>query len=1226
MNTPLAADPERTWAVLVGIEEYESRAFAPLRGAAADAFGHAKWLCAQGVPPEQIQLCVSPYDSTTIQAAADELGLRVRSATREELEKLLTREVRRWRGDLLWLAWNGHGVTLPGSGELLLPFSDGVERFEQALSADRLQEMLLSEPYQGVRSKIVFIDACRTREWDAEGYGVVSLPVPPKASRDVTVSVVYATQDNDTAGNGRFGFTHALLDHLHTSSPCPLPPNVDELTRAVQKRLEAARLTQKISLHTRNWRGDRTSYEAADTASGPREPRHDQVQRRDDAIEILLRAQREDSARQPYRISDDQPLRLDEVYVPLLFEALPNPEDLGAPVTPRLPVEKMLASGGHVLIESDAGTGKTTFAQHVSGRLASAWLDGESQAGNLAGLGAVPIRVHARYLTGQHPLALLLQESVRGKLGYSVSKNLPPNLFEHRPRKDTTWLVLVDGLDEIDDPEARKRVIDQIAGDIKRGESPYRWVVATRPLSAEETEILHQPRIKRYKLVLFDDEKLRELARSWLARGVDDRRKADEIARRFLRRVDQSGLRQIIRTPLLATLALAIFRQRDQLPNGRPGLYRTFMQYMLNGRDGELARYTALQRVGADVDFTGEAAQWLYDNREAMLEFLARRTDTDETPTLDTALSWVRENVPEALGPRADYWRSIVPSLLTGSGLLSHNGLTGELIWIHRSFAEYLAARHAAGELPSRWPGGTPELDPFLRRSLATESQDQTVLTIACWAESNPQAANALLEYLVEQSAAFPRLLKYHGGGIFLGDDGTTIDRHIFLAGRLLAEGVKAPEGMANKILDRLGERARSVFNARYYCPLIGTQPQRSRALETLLNLTKDTNQQLTVRVDALVALGENYGARSSAVEAAVQPMLTGTETANFYQRKENGHSSVTVSDARAVAAYRISTLGDSAHDLVMQFLDRLELAPEDGYGRQLAAEAAIAIGENGLAVSLIRTVSGDRRNLAGEIFVLLRAGKEEDAKVVAEHLFETYQREDFWAEARFGDTVQEIVNVFINAEEKALAREFATKAVSITQREHGAIVRTALALAGDSKPGMKYLADNPINRIDREAFRGWAELARTLWAEGCTREVERALEPVLTLTHYTEYEWLYVARLLRDIKDGRYQQLLLKLARDTTCYARLPAAEELLLSDPQLGISTLVAMSKEKQRDARHAVDLARCLVAASARGDAVRLLSQVIKDFKGDEWSAHSLSDARDLLRDLKDPLRGM
>ena len=385
----------------------------------------------------------------------------------------------------------------------------------------------------------------------------------------------------------------------------------------------------------------------------------------------------------------------------------------------------------------------------------------------------------------------------------------------------------MDGLDEIADPAARERVVTTIAADAGRDQSPYRWVVTSRGLPPGELEPLWRAGMGHYLLTPFDEDRLRKLARGWLA-DLATGTAIEALVEDFLHQAEDSGLRQLIMVPLLATLTLVVFSRRSGqgLPTGCPGLYREFVSYLLSGRDGETERRVAFGQAALATGAGTESAEWLYQNRAALLMFLARQTVSADPPLLTEALAWITAHAPElpefVLG-----WSDIVLGLLTGTGLLISDDSTGELQWIHRSFAEYLAVRDLADDLPADWPGPDPDADSFLRGAIEGVGQDLSVLAIACWVENHATSVGPLLHFLMSKSDDYELHLKYHGGGIIIGADSSRVDSYAALAGRLLAEGIVVPEVTSERVLNRLLERAQSVFTARYFCSIVATQPQR---------------------------------------------------------------------------------------------------------------------------------------------------------------------------------------------------------------------------------------------------------------------------------------------------------------------------------------------------------------------------------------------------------------
>lgn len=88
--------PQRTYALVVGLEKYNAGTSWNLNGPANDARKFADWLCSRGVPPENIFLFLSLLDE------GSNASLVVQSATRDNLYRAITDTLRQKQGDLLY--------------------------------------------------------------------------------------------------------------------------------------------------------------------------------------------------------------------------------------------------------------------------------------------------------------------------------------------------------------------------------------------------------------------------------------------------------------------------------------------------------------------------------------------------------------------------------------------------------------------------------------------------------------------------------------------------------------------------------------------------------------------------------------------------------------------------------------------------------------------------------------------------------------------------------------------------------------------------------------------------------------------------------------------------------------------------------------------------------------------------------------------------------------------
>lgn len=224
------ADPERTHAVLVGVDTYGDAALAPLDGPALDACRYAAWLRERGVPADRIRLLVSPGPASRdeVAAAAARLGLTPREATEHEVWRVLTEELPAARGDLLWFAWSGHGL-LDHEGHQRLFYADSGGGAPANLDAADLEAAFAEDArYAGLARKICVIDACRTRFGGAAALPVRRLGrVLARAAAPGLVECVCATQDGAAAANlgeSRAGlFTSVFLPELGAGPAWPPP-------------------------------------------------------------------------------------------------------------------------------------------------------------------------------------------------------------------------------------------------------------------------------------------------------------------------------------------------------------------------------------------------------------------------------------------------------------------------------------------------------------------------------------------------------------------------------------------------------------------------------------------------------------------------------------------------------------------------------------------------------------------------------------------------------------------------------------------------------------------------------------------------------------------------------------------------------------------------------------------------------------------------------------------
>ncbi|MBC1238651.1 caspase family protein [Nostoc sp. 2RC] len=234
--------PERTYALVVGIEKYDTGSHSDLDGPVRDALGFVKWLREQTVPLENILLFLSPLDKN--RHLLEEIKSSVKPANRDEINRAITNTLRQKSGDLLFIFWGGHGiVTTTNTESRRLFFANAPLN----LDIDSLLTFLRSDYFEsGFGRQIFFVDACAEDVEDpgrlpgAESFSNSALPVRYREQ-----FVVFATKAGGVARNitaRQTGlFSEVLREELAKKSLESLLQTMNELTQRLEERFQALR-------------------------------------------------------------------------------------------------------------------------------------------------------------------------------------------------------------------------------------------------------------------------------------------------------------------------------------------------------------------------------------------------------------------------------------------------------------------------------------------------------------------------------------------------------------------------------------------------------------------------------------------------------------------------------------------------------------------------------------------------------------------------------------------------------------------------------------------------------------------------------------------------------------------------------------------------------------------------------------------------------------------------
>jgi len=259
-----AAAPERTLALVVGVEKYELGSEWDLFGPAGAACQFADWLLKRDVKPENIFLFLSPQlrnGSGELPPVPADPRLTPRKAMENLLHDFIVEDLARRDGDLLFLYWAGHGIISGTSDNRRLFFADATPSHKRNLDLLALLRFMRSQDFK-MKQQVCVIDACANRPRPAEELQTWEFP----RSNEVQSGqfVLLASRPGQKARNlpaeRSCLFTTAVLACLADDSNSTWPPPLDRVAQALEVRFTELRRTGLMEqsptfFSYRNWDG-----------------------------------------------------------------------------------------------------------------------------------------------------------------------------------------------------------------------------------------------------------------------------------------------------------------------------------------------------------------------------------------------------------------------------------------------------------------------------------------------------------------------------------------------------------------------------------------------------------------------------------------------------------------------------------------------------------------------------------------------------------------------------------------------------------------------------------------------------------------------------------------------------------------------------------------------------------------------------------------------------------
>ncbi|MCP3753895.1 NACHT domain-containing NTPase [Streptomyces sp. TBY4] len=347
------------------------------------------------------------------------------------------------------------------------------------------------------------------------------------------------------------------------------------------------------------------------------------------------------------------------------------------------PADQALARTPRVLLRGEAGSGKTTLVQWLA--VTAAQQDRPDRPDHLRD--RIPFVLPLRTLT-RHGERLPAPQQFLSAIGCPLAGSQPAG-WEHRVLTAGQGLVLVDGIDEVPEPErerTRRWLRDLIDAYDGHGN---RWLVTSRP-SAVGQDWLAEEGFGELALSSMRPADTATFIRRWHAAARDgsgDPAELDAYEAQLLTAVrSKADLGRLATNPLMCGLICALHRdRRGYLPYGRKDLYEAALSMLISRRDRERDMRVPDLREEPQLELLQRLAYWMIKNG---------RTEMDRSQA-EAIIGRALPAVPEAaaLGDAP----TVFEHFLQRSGLL-REPTPGTVDFVHRTFQDFLGARAVVEE------------------------------------------------------------------------------------------------------------------------------------------------------------------------------------------------------------------------------------------------------------------------------------------------------------------------------------------------------------------------------------------------------------------------------------------------------------------------------------------------------------------------------------------------
>ena len=358
-----------------------------------------------------------------------------------------------------------------------------------------------------------------------------------------------------------------------------------------------------------------------------------------------------------------------------------------------------------MVLLGDPGSGKTTFGNYLAFCLAGAGLDDLGELAESEERGWLERLAPAWPHGARLPLPVTLRQFARsqhcdgtaaGLWDFIVETLTAQGLGDYAPHLrqhllDGGVVAILDGLDEVSEPEQRQAVRDAVAGLASTySREGNRYLVTCRGYAYQDP-CCQLERFTAHALAPFNQEQIDGFIRGWYGEierlGWKDITEAQELTGRLQAATRRADLAPLAASPLQLAMMASLHFSWGRLPDDRVDLYQEMVRLLL-------VRWQEA-RLGPEMGVSGLIGAGALESALEQVAFSAHRRQERPSGPADISQATMLAVLKDYLDGSWDRALKLVSYLQERAGLLIDNG-NGTYSFPHRSYQEYLAGCYLA--------------------------------------------------------------------------------------------------------------------------------------------------------------------------------------------------------------------------------------------------------------------------------------------------------------------------------------------------------------------------------------------------------------------------------------------------------------------------------------------------------------------------------------------------